>query len=359
MKIGIDAFSLNRNDSGIEVYTRELISGLIPGLKVEAYTYSEIHLPHNPNLTIRSSGLRNPGTLRKLKWEISDVSKLVSQDTNVFHSPHFILPYGIPAIGKVVTVHDLAFLRHPEFFDWKTRLYYRLFLDRSLTEADAIICISKSCMNDVAHYFPKTRSKLHLVYHGYKDFGAITQDNEIFDRISMRSPFVLMIGTLNRRKNLAAAVRAFQSCVKTRNMELVIVGSIPKEKFDVNLNDPRIKLTGFISDQELSALYHHAEVLLFPSYYEGFGFPILEAMSAGLPVLTSNTSSIPEVSGYPPDLLCDPGDVDSIEKLLQYFLSDQNKAYLKNHGNFIKDNFSWAKMVAETSAIYELLQKDF
>jgi glycosyltransferase involved in cell wall biosynthesis len=357
IKVGIDAFSLNRRDSGIEVYTRELINGILTSYCVELYSYADIDFPRSQNLTLHSSRLAEPGSLKKLKWELLDISSLISPDTMIYHSPHFILPYNNPARRKVVTVHDLAFLRHPEYFDWKTRFYYRLFLKKSLQEADAIICISESCRNDVMEFFPETKEKTHLVYNGFKNYGQIKPDTGILKKLNLQSPYILMIGTLNDRKNLQGAVQAFQSFAKNRDLELVIVGSFPKEKLPVQTDDKRIRLTGFVSDAALSSLYQNAEVLLFPSFYEGFGFPILEAMSVGLPVLTSNVSSMPEISGYPGELLCDPRDVKSIEKLLHYFLSSENRDFLRRHGSANTAKFSWPKMVAETSAVYELLQK--
>lgn len=357
MRVGIDGFSLSRNDSGIEVYTRELIKGLTVQHQLEVYTFADINIPVNyDNPKIVNAGWNNPGTLKKLRWELFELGNYISPLVDLFHCPHFILPVNCKSKLKVVTVHDLAFLRCPEFFDWKTKLYYRLFLKQSLAAADSIICISSSCANDVRHYFPEYSKKIQIIHNGFKDYSRILPDNSILNRLSISAPYVLMIGTLNPRKNLVNAIKAFERASSTgRDLELIIVGTLQRESLPVAASNPRIKFTGYLAEAELAALYKSAKVLLFPSFYEGFGFPVLEAMSMGLPVVTSNTSSLPEVSGYQKDLLCNPNSIDSIENLLKHFLSDSMQDSLKSHGYANVERFSWNKMVKETSQLYELL----
>ncbi len=360
MKIGIDGFSLIRKDSGIEVYARELVLGVARGAPVELYAPTRITFDglDNVDINVRSSNLESPGTLRKLKWELIDVSGLISPEVSIYHTPHFILPYRLPNLRKVVTVHDLAFMRHPEFFDWKTRAYYHLFLRRSLALADAIICISKSCMEDLKRYFPSVSHKSHLVYNGFRDFSRVPADDSIFEILNLNSPYLLTIGTLNARKNLEGSIKAYKRVAEKRDIDLVIVGAMPKHDLPVPVNDRRIHVTGFISDAHLAALYRNAELFLFPSFYEGFGFPILEAMSCGLPVVTSDVSSMPEVSGYPSELLCDPSDVNSIFNLIESILLETSRAKFREHAKLVTARFSWNKMVEETIGVYEALQEN-
>ena len=358
MKIGIDGFSLARNDSGIEIVTKELIHGLSQNNSVEVYCYKSISLPPNSRATLKHSGYSNPGSLKKLKWELFDIARLVSPDIQIFHSPHFTLPIsGISKARKIITLLDLAFLRCPEFFDFKTRMFFHLTLHKSLKSADQIICISDSAFQDTLHYFPFTKGKIHRVYLGYKDYSLIRPDNTILKDLNISSRFLLMIGTINPRKNIERAIEAFKIVSRGLDIELVIVGTLKKE-YNFQTTDPRIKFTNFISDEKLAALYQNAELLLFPSFYEGFGFPILEAMSVGLPVVTSNTSSMPEVSGYPKELLCDPADIRSISSLIHKFLTNNIKFSFKEHARVNVKRFSWKKMISETLDVYEHAQKD-
>jgi glycosyltransferase involved in cell wall biosynthesis len=355
MRVGIDGFSLNRNDSGIEVYTRELIKGVAATNAVEVYSYQEIPLPDGQNVTLKHSG-KQLGRFGKLKWEMYDLASLVSPDVDIFHSPHFTVPIKAMKAKKVVSLHDLAFLRHPEFFDRKSRLFFSLFLGQSLKKADAILCSSTATLDDVLEHYPSTRNKLHTVYLGYKDYSLIQPDNSILDELKIPSRFVLMIGTINPRKNIHKAVEAFQKATQGSDIQLVIVGELRKE-YTFDFSDPRIRFTGYISETKLSALYRNAELLLFPSYYEGFGFPILEAMSVGLPVVTANVSSMPEVSGYPAEFLCDPGNVDNIAAIITRFLSPNPGFDFKGHARSNVKKFPWSRMISETLSVYEQLQK--
>lgn len=352
--IGIDGFSLNRNDSGIEVYTRELINGLSnSGDRVEVYSYTDIALEGHDNLISKSSGLpKDLPVVRKLKWELFDIKALISEEIDLYHCPHFILPYNVVQ-PKVVTIHDLAFLRHPEFFDWKTRLYYNLFLRRSLKSANAIICISESCLQDLIFFFPLTRYKAFKVYHGFRNFGTIEADADIFKEMNIQSRFVLMIGTLNPRKNLANGIKAFEKIAREKDLELIVVGDLRSKDLPVQRTDSRVKFTGFITDEKLAALYRQATVLLFPSFYEGFGFPILEAASCGLPVVTSANSCLPEISGYPKEFLCEASDPDDIARKMLFALDEINRPALVSHGYENLKRFSWEKMVHETAQVYD------
>jgi len=356
MKAGVDGFSLSRSDSGIEAYTTELIKGLVQNkVSSEVYTLTEAPLPFSDAVTIKSSRLgKDLSTIAKLKWELFDITDLVSPDIDVFHCPHFILPLKKKNRYKqVVTLHDLAFLRRPEFFDFKTKLYYKLFLRQSLATADAIICISQSCHADLAFFYPSFAKKSFCVYNGFKNYSNIDANEQIFSELNINSPYLLMIGTLNPRKNIINGVRAFELVAKERDLELIVVGKISDKNAHLMQHGNRVKFTGYIDEHRLSALYRNAEALLFPSHYEGFGFPILEAMSVGTPVITSAVSSMPEISDYPRDILCDPDDVNSIVNVIRLVTQPQNRENIVTHGYNNARKYSWQRMVRETIEIYE------
>lgn len=354
MKVGLDGFSLSRNDSGIEIYLQNLINGLVNRkIDLEMYALRREDIKRN-DVNIRSSELpRQLSQFQKLKWELLDIKRLISPSVDIFHCPHFILPLGPMRTKKVVTILDLAFRRTPAYFDQKTRWYYKLFLSQSINKADALICISDDCLNDLRYYYPDAGKKAVRVHLGFRDFSTVAQDESIRRKMSIETEFVLMIGALHPRKNLRNAIKAFDQYNINRKSVLIVAGS-NKEALQAELKaGPNVKFSGYVSENELSWLYHHARLLLYPSFYEGFGFPILEGMSAGIPVITSNVSSMPEVSGYPAEWLCDPSDVESIFNLMTNFTEGARRQEVVQYGFNNLKKFSWSKMVDETIQVYD------
>ncbi|RAV99753.1 glycosyltransferase family 4 protein [Pseudochryseolinea flava] len=354
-RIGIDGFSLSRNDSGIEVYTRELITGVAStGLPVEVYGFSKVSLEENASLVVRNAEMpAASSTFTKLKWELHDIKRLISKEVSIFHSPHFILPLNTPTPKKVVTVHDLAFIKRPEFFDWKTRSYYKLFLAQSLRQADGVICISDSCKQDLVELFPETKNKVFRVHNGFRNFGEIAHDDNALVQFGISPPFILMIGTLNPRKNLTNGILAFERLAREKDVDLVIVGDIRNKTNLPGTDNARIHYTGFVTEKQLASLYKHSSLLLFPSYYEGFGFPVLEAMSCDIPVVTASNSSLPEIAGYPKEFYCDPSSPKDIAEKIALVLSADSRKALIEHGRENIKRFSWEKMVKETISVYD------
>lgn len=328
MNIGFDASDLctNRAD-GTTRYTWELAKRL-PQLAPQHQWEFFAPCDHPPAETAGPLLLKGG----QVKWIRSPWPKywtqtrlpfdLFKSKPDVLFMPIQQIPYFRPKMKTVAVVHDLAFHKYPEQFMYKDWLLLHTFTAHVARVADAIICVSKSTANDVAHYYGRTKN-IYVVHHGvdHERFHIPTEEEkrEAWKKLSaaypaLRQPYILFVGQIQPRKNLVRLVEAFERLAPT---QLVIAGShgwlnkpiYERIKKSVRLDDT--VLTGRVPDDLLPALYWHAEVFVLPSLYEGFGMPILEAMAAGTPVVTSDVSSMPEIVGDAA-ILVDPHSVDSI-----------------------------------------------
>ena len=188
MKVGINAFMLERDMSGIEVYTKKLVDGFINrDVNFELYSYSKLDKFPEYSKFLKTSNLKsNINQIKKLYWSQFSIPKLVSKDVDVYFSPSFILPYGLAKkIKKVITIHDLAFLRFPEYTSFKERIYYKLILEYSVKSADTIIAISDSTVEDIKYFFPKYASKVVKINNGFEDYSKIESDNTILNKYNL------------------------------------------------------------------------------------------------------------------------------------------------------------------------------
>jgi glycosyltransferase involved in cell wall biosynthesis len=348
--------------SGVEVVTRHLAEGLLAaGVELRLYTYGSLENMYFGAAT-RGFGRKSAGPVAKTWFEWREVIDLVEPEIEVFHSPSFMLPIWAEKNQPwVVTVHDFAFLRHPEFYSSAALAYYQLGVGRSLARADRILCVSHSCQADLAEFFGAAAMKSEVVSPGYRKFALIEPDDSVLTEFALtETEFLLTVGTLNARKNLRNSLRAFRKLLTVRpHLRLVIVGSRGQALRSAFADEiaafaANVVFTGFISDAKLAALYRRARLVLFASYYEGFGNPVLEAMSVDAPLVLSNRASLPEVSGYPADLLCDPSSPSSIARLAERIISDDVlRGDLISIGRERLSAYSWEKMTSLTLQAYE------
>lgn len=282
-----------------------------------------------------------------------------SLNADVYHYPHIDTPYmGIPTVS---TVHDSnisnGIKRYSDFLGIKT-LYFKWTLKRTLSKSDNVIFISNEMKNEILEKskFDLSDPKFKVIYNGLNDdFNLIKQENvaNTKSKFKIDKPFFFYAGALREHKNVKRIIEAFNQANIT-NYELIMVGS-KYEQYPVNLDFPNIRHLGMVSDDELKALYSLSFAFLFPSLFEGFGLPILEAMSFGSPVITTNYGATKEV-GANAVLLVDPNSVEEIKngilKLVnqpEYYRQLQDLGYKR-----IKD-FSWKKAAQEVLNIYENL----
>jgi glycosyltransferase involved in cell wall biosynthesis len=314
--------------------------------------------------------------LRKIFYKIIEFNfQTVSWDDlktqNIFHSPFHPLPE-ITKKGKslkrFLTVHDLIQILYPHFcwvgkrFDVKKSL-------TSLTPDDWIFCVSNSTKNDLCDYMSHIDpEKIFVTYLAASELFYPSNDPDKLALVRKKyqlpdEPYILSLCTLEPRKNIEHVIRCFGDLVQQENIQelyLVLVGSKGwkyERIFEVILNYPllkeRIILTGYVADEDLAAIYSGALLFVYPSFYEGFGLPPLEAMQCGIPVITSNTSSLPEVVGEA-GIMLDPLDSDGLcHSMLEIYNQPSLRDALSSKSIEQAKQFSWSKCTQQTIAAYK------
>ncbi|QGW75238.1 glycosyltransferase [Pseudomonas alkylphenolica] len=328
LRVGVDSRPMCRPLSGIGRYTIELLNILTEAPDVHWFLYCdrafEAPFVHRPNVTVRLS--RQNGTLAEHLWYQLILPRQLKRDAlNVFWSPRHHLPLFMPSSQRaVVTIHDLTWKRFPETMK---RLQYwseRLQMPHSLRKAARIITISNSSRTDLARYFPDTRAKVRVIPCGATrlEAGDCTR--------ALPQQYLLFVGTPEPRKNIRRLLEAYaQLPAGLRSAyPLVMAGGhgwmvdLDQLVEQLGIRADVIAL-GAVSAGELGYLYSKAKLLLMPSLYEGFGLPILEAFQFGVPAVTSNCSSMPEVAGGG-GCLVDPLHVASIRAGIERLLTDRS-----------------------------------
>lgn len=375
MRIGIDirALAAGRH-SGVEEYIRGLLSELFqqhpehqfilfynawrdvePDLSfVRGFSHVTVRRFHIPNKLLNFSlwYLRYP----KLDRLLGGV--------DVFFVPNMNF-VAISSSAKLwVTVHDLSFELMPETFSWKQRFWHYLVNLRGLLKrSDRILAVSRSTADDVIERYQIPREKVEIIYSGIgKQYRLLDRNSlellEVQKKYKLPYRFILSLGTLEPRKNLISLLRAFEVFHRNAVGELLrydlVIAGVPGWKCQDFLQAVRtssvrhhIHLLGFVDEHDKPALYNLASIFVYPSFYEGFGFPPLEALACGVPVITSHSSSLPEIIGGA-GVLIDPYRPDEIrEALIQVLADKEYRAILEGRAAERAGEYSWAKTAAQ------------
>lgn len=372
MRIGIDATPVG-NRSGTGYYTGKLIEYLgRADSENEYFLYCapgyRQHLEHSsmfeyPNFRVVQVPVR--GRALGFGWKQVWLPRQIKKEgIDLFHFPAFIgsLRTGPPSI---VTVHDLCFVLFPEAFSRIRRWYYKRIIPRSIRNSHSIIVDSDSTKNDLFRYLGVKSDRVHRVYLGVDPvrFYKVTRGREL-DRLrnaySLPSDFILYVGTLEPRKNITRLLRAFAYGVLSKGLpyKLVIAGrkgwlyeGIFREVRAMNLGE-HVYFPGYVKPVDLAGLYSMARAFAYPSLYEGFGLPCLEAMSCGTPVLASSTSALPEVVGDCA-VIVNPISTESIAEGLRRICSDEElNRRLSSLGPRRASRFSWLTTAKKTVEVY-------
>lgn len=279
---------------------------------------------------------------------------LKNQDLDAFYTPGHYAPRWCP-VPSVVSILDLAYLYYPQSFLKKDLVQLKNWTKYSVKKADHIITISQSTKKDVVNQYQVSPKKVSVVYPGLiKLSGPKLKTQKVLKKYKFSQDYLLYVGTLQPRKNLKRLIKAF-SGLKNYTGQLVVVGKkgwMWQDTFELvkklNLIN-RVVFTGYVTDSELRYLFQNTQLYINPSLYEGFGFPVLQAMNLRAPVLVSNVSSLPEVVGDTGEYIQDPKSIESIKKgiikALQVGKSKTKKAQLR------AKRFSWAKTGRQTLKI--------
>lgn len=363
MKIGVDVRSLSVPITGIGQYTLELLDAMVD-LGHEWVLYS--HKPiingrwDRPNVMIRTMNLK--ARPFSMIWSQCMLPYLLKNDSiDLFWAPGHRLPlYMSSNQATVVTIHDLVWKRAPETMRKFSRFLESLFMPRAVHKADALIAVSTSTFHDLIEEFNGVSEKISIVHEGIPTLKQ-NLNSEASNLECIKSPYILFVGTLEPRKNLRRLLEAYSSMSQEirKNYSLVIAGGKGwgTEKLHTIIKELSIESSvitlGYVTNEDLVNLYKSSSLFVMPSLYEGFGLPILEAMSFGTPVLTSNVSSIPEVTGDAA-ILINPHDILSIQSGLEKILTDSNlQREMSTKGRIQAQQFSWDVCAKQTLNVFE------
>jgi glycosyltransferase involved in cell wall biosynthesis len=363
VRIGVDVRSLSEPVTGIGRYTLSLLEEMLLDKSHEWVLYSHRPILHGKwgmqNVTIRT--LSFPKWVRGLyvPWSQFILPLWVKQDDiDIFWSPAHSLPRYLPkSIASVVTIHDLVWRHAPETMKSFSRFLDAKFMPDAIKIADQVIAVSESTERDLVSEIPEAKGKVKVIYEANSlDFVDFSKK---FDKVD--GEYILFVGTLEPRKNLARLVKAYSMLSESlRNkFSLVIVGGKGwgNENLELIIDQLNIKkfvkFFGYLSNDELVNVYSNAYLFVMPSLYEGFGLPLLEAMNFGVPVVTSNNSSMPEVGGDAA-ILVDPNNVVSIKNGIEsVVLNPKVRTELSYNGFERSKLFSWNKASKETIDVFE------
>jgi len=282
---------------------------------------------------------------------------------DIYHDPNYLL-YDFSG-KKIITVHDVSFIRYPEAHPRERILVMEQFFPKALEQADAIITDSVFSANELMACFSVDASKVFPIYLGVEEVfhqRSAVETSNVLSRYKLNyQKYVLVVGTLEPRKNLGQVIKAFQRLPDNLKADypLVIIGmkgwgtdEIEQEMAPL-VKSGQLKLLGYIPDDDLPSLYAAAKVFVYPSLYEGFGLPPLEAMASGVPVITSNQASLPEVVGDA-GIQVSPDDVDELKRQLILVLESKLKCdAMIELGLKQAKKFTWEKCALETLEIYK------
>jgi len=374
MTIGIDMRVLTRGTrTGVEEYTINLLSRLLKlGEDIEFKLFYSAFRKDDfkfdwarlPNVKLYESQIPSrPFFLSSAYLNYPKIDKILG-GTDVYFNPHFFNSSVGANCKKIVTFHDLSFKYYPEHFSWRKRLWHNFFVNpkKEAKKADKIIAVSESTKQDLVDLYGIDEKKVKVIYSGVgEEFGKFPISNFQFPIIrkkyNLPEKFILYFGTIEPRKNIAGLIRAFELLKKNKNyndLYLVIAGAKGwafKNIFKTAKKSKyagQIIFTGFVDPQDKVYLYNLALLFVYPSFFEGFGFPPLEAMACGVPVITSNNSSLPEVVGDAA-LMINPFDVDELAWAMEEILSDDGlRQELIARGLERVKLFPWDKCANET-----------
>lgn len=371
--IGIDIRMLARgNKTGIEEYTSELLENMLPldkdidfklfynGWKKKKLDYEWLNLPNVELMDFKIPNRIIDGTFR---FNFPKIDKLMG-GVNRFFSPHIFSSATSALCEKTVTFHDLSFEKYPEFYSSQKNIWHFSMNPRKQAEqANKIIAVSNSTKQDLVEIYKIDPEKIKVIYSGlsWKAKRNILPHEKIYVKKKYNLPenYILYLGTLEPRKNIISLLKVFEE-IKTRGMlkgsdfKLIIAGSKGWLYDDIfktaqsftSRND--IIFTGFVAEKDKPALYGMAKLFIYPSFYEGFGFPPLEAMAQKTPVITSNISSIPEAVENSA-ITINPSNPDELKEAIEHILTDKKFAQrLADLGKGRSEQFDWKKCAEET-----------
>lgn len=376
MRIVINAISLLSPLTGVGNYTLQIASNLPLLNRRNEYFYffgyytsqiTPVSEKTNELSRVKSIIQKTPFMKQILRSLNNLMAILLSNNFDIYFEPNFI-PLRIPAKYTVVTIHDFSFALYPNWHDKEKIKYFRNNFWKKIKRADQIITVSEYIRNEAISQFGFASDKIKVIYNGLDQniFHPYSKSElDLFRKIYNLPPeFILFVGSIEPRKNLLNLLKAYSILKKSirNNYKLVLAGfkgwKNEKEFHLINKLKDDIKYIGFVTTKDLAKVYNLATLFVYPSFYEGFGLPPLEAMACACPVITSKTSSMPEICGESAYYI-DPHEPEEIAFAMEKILEDQDiRKNLISAGLKRASNFSWVKSAAEHLALFEKIYKE-
>jgi glycosyltransferase involved in cell wall biosynthesis len=366
-KIGIDARKLQ--DFGIGTYVRNLIRALAQvdagggGVRYSLLVRPEdrdqlAYLPGHFELVVESAPVYSARELLTLSW------RLWRQRLDLYHATHYVLP-ALLSSRVVVTIHDIIHLLYPEFLPSRLAFFYaRRMIHRSLARGDRIVAVSQNTRADLMQHFAVDGRKIEVIHNGVEDVFRQRLPEDQIERwlrsLGISRPYLLFVGNPKPHKNLDTVVQAYARARSLAPFDapLVCVGNRSGSEFKIRqraehlgLGD-QVRLLGHVAHEALPAIYQGATLFLYPTLYEGFGLPVVEAMASGVAVITSNTSALKEIAqGYAH--LVDPLDIPAMARAIAQCMAEpDHREALARLGLRRAQDFRWEQTARKTLALY-------
>ncbi len=372
MHIAINAHLLSHTQSfrraGVSHYIEQLLQHLAQIDQKNRYqiyttrglTQAALNLP--PNFTVAASFWPTINPRVRIPWEQLLAPLLLRKiKADLFHGTLNVVPLASP-IPTVVTIHDLAFIQFPQTFRPYNRIYLDFATRMSVKRASRILAVSEHTKREVVGILGIPAERIVVTYDAVRQHfvpPAPTTLEAFRAKYELPAQFILYVGTLEPRKNLLTLLEAYHKVAQVSNVPLLVGGGkgwmngpLFKRLEELGLRE-KVKFVGYLAEEELPLWYAAATIFVFPSIYEGFGMPPLEAMACGTPVITSNSSSLPEVVG-PAGITVAPMDVEGWAKAILDLLKDKAlRAELRERGFRQAQAFSWRTTAEKTLKVYE------
>ncbi|MEI6509147.1 MAG: glycosyltransferase family 1 protein [Bacteroidota bacterium] len=343
LRIGFDAKRAFNNGTGLGNYSRFVINSLVKYFpENEYFLFTPTIKPEFENAITSSSNIKiiSPDSLLgktfPTLWRSYAIAEMCNElKLDVFHGLSNELPVGIEKFSgkKIVTIHDLIFLRYPDYYNNIDRYIYTKKFRHACESSDLVLATSHQTKNDVVEFFKTDEQKIEVTYQNCDEsFSLVVDENlksDIQKKYNLPERFILSVGTIEQRKNQLTILKAFHR-LSSKNLKLVFVGrqtEYVKQLTDFlakNNLEGRVIFLQQVEHADMPAIFQLAKIFIYASEFEGFGIPLLEALRSGVPVLASNSSSLPEVGGDAAQYF-EPGNTNELSEQMRLILNDETK----------------------------------
>ena len=383
MRIAIDYTAAIRQGAGVGNYVRSLVDAMLALDTTTEYTLLTSGRPTRERpfpiaQNVRGRSVFIPDRYLNIlwyRWRLPLYANFFTGQVDIYHGPDFVLPPLNRKLRKVVTVHDLAFLEHPEFAVPELTAYLTKVVPEAVASADAVAAVSQVTGQTLIEHFKTPSEKITIIPNGIRQYFRRITDPILLGatqhKYGLKHPLVLGVGTLEPRKNHLGLIKAFYKSQssggkgKQQRPAMLALAGGPGWMYeetrqlvaDLKL-EKKVRFLGRVGELELITLYSLADVFAYPSFFEGFGVPPLEAMACGAPVITSNTSSLPEVVGDAA-LLVDPHNtVELAHAITRLVENEELREDLREKGYRQVKQYTWPNSARKMLSVYEKLYNE-